>query len=386
MDQYRLDLETKLQQSPIDDSTILSHVDKVVARHEKHLEKSRRPVRFRLGYLTVFVIGLIAIGMTVSPLSDLFHGKTATKAEMPLVEGEGIRIMPEEFLLYKANIEEVNKQPNATPINISDEQIIDNMITDELTVQYAKKLGIVATKEEIDKEIAFQRDALQQSPKDNPIRDIMANRIKRSGLSEDEFWESEMTRRYYEKAILGGKLASKLAKDRIVKIGDGSGCVNFTKELLAKNKDKLTINWSVLQDADTRKDELNNNAKKKASFIERMAHPYENVQFLSGEATIKNDSLSQKFQFSMTRDESNERKFSFVSPGVTGTPSSVYKTTTQTIVAPFSTHAWLAVDVSLWSFAKDESLLGRHVYVVEGKLPAEQTKKNECFQIQAMGG
>jgi hypothetical protein len=251
MDQYRLDMENELKKSPINDAAILSHAEKVIARHTSYVKRTQKSKRLRLGYAVVLFVGLIAIAITSNPLSEtIFHQSTSTDSEIPLVEGDGIRIMPEEFELYKANIKEVNNQPNATPMTVSDEQIIDNLIIDKLLVQYAKKFDIVVSPSEIDKEIAFQRDSLEKAPNDNPIRELMANRIKRSGLSEDAFWDSELVRTNYENSILVGKMFTKLIADGTIKrVGDGSEFAKFREELLAKNKQNLKINWSTVKNS-----------------------------------------------------------------------------------------------------------------------------------------
>jgi hypothetical protein len=248
MDQYRFDLETELKQSPINDAAILSSVGKVISRHKKHLEKSQRRNRFRAGYVTLLFIGLIAIVITVTPLWEtIFHAKTAATSELPLVEGDGIRIMPEEFLLYKSGVDLSNQQPGVSKMNVTDAQIVDNLITEPLTVQYAKKLGLTVSSEEIDKEIAFQRNSLIQAPKDNPIKELMVKRIKLNGLTEDEFWGSELVRTKYENTILVGKMFTKLVADgTFKKQSDGSEFTKFKEELLHANKDKLSINWSTI--------------------------------------------------------------------------------------------------------------------------------------------
>jgi len=247
MSEYRLDMENELKQSPIEGSDFSSRIEKVIARHKRHLDISRRTKWFRMGYAALLIAALLAIAIITLPLSNpSLNEKTATNSVLPLVEGNGIQIMPEDFLLYRDNMEEASKQPNLTSIPISDEQIIDNLIMDALTVQYAIKLGIVALPAEIDKEIAFQRDSLEQASEDNPVKELMENRIKRSGLTEDAFWNSDLVRKAYENTILSGKLFTKLREDGTIISGDGAEIGVFKKNLLAANIHKLTIHWSTV--------------------------------------------------------------------------------------------------------------------------------------------
>ncbi|TJY40856.1 hypothetical protein E5161_16185 [Cohnella pontilimi] len=369
MAQYRLDLENELKQSPIDDSAIFSSIEKVTARHNKHLEKSKRRALLTISFTALLLIGVIAL-LALGPLSEtFFHTKTANTAETPLVEGDGIRIMPEEFFLYKSGVALGNQQPGLSKINVTDEQIVENLIMGQLTVRYAKKLGLTVSPKELDKEISFQRDSLKQASNDNPVKQVMAKRIEQSGLTEDEFWRSELIRRKYEESILKGKLYTKLIQDGTIKSGDGSEFGEFQKKLLAEKKEKLTINWSTVSGS-------------KAQWIERIAHPYENVKTLTGTAVIQNQSLSQKVEFQRTKS-SNGTQFSFTSPGATSPPTPFEEKATRTFIAPMTTLSWLASDINLWSIEKPETYLGRNAHVLEGKLPLAKAQQwqAETFKL-----
>ncbi|BFH65377.1 hypothetical protein [Paenibacillus azoreducens] len=168
---------------------------------------------------------------------------------VPLVQGEDFQISKQEFIFYKSNLELINKLQNHQ-ISISDDALIDNMVKKKLTVSYAKNLGLKVTPEEVDAVIERERSSLSDSSikgrNNETVRELMKQRIRITGLSEDEFWNSDQTKKEYEKALLIGKLFDKLAAEG--KIGkEGADFESFQKNLLESSVGKLTINKNVLK-------------------------------------------------------------------------------------------------------------------------------------------
>lgn len=215
-------------------------------------------------YVVTVIAGVAALLLTTSvlysqssiPKDDIKKGFDEIQASLgqqhlqsePLVEGAGIKIPAERFIFFKKNAELVNSlQSNSFQTAVTnDEDIINELIATDLSLQYAKNLGLNATTEEIDNAIEYERAALDDpDPANNFVKEIMENRIRITGLSEDEFWESEETRYNYEKAIIIGKLATKLIDDG--EIQDISEFSDFQKDLLNATKSKLKINTEVIE-------------------------------------------------------------------------------------------------------------------------------------------
>ncbi|MCP3776700.1 SurA N-terminal domain-containing protein [Paenibacillus sp. MZ04-78.2] len=133
--------------------------------------------------------------------------------------------------------------------SISDDALIDEMVKKELTVSHAKKLGIQVSAQEVDA-VTQQERSLLNNPsitgEDNEtVREIMKHRIRITGLSDEEFWKSNETRKEYEKALLMGKLFDKLvAEGKIEK--DGASFGVFQNSLLVSSKGKVTVNKNAL--------------------------------------------------------------------------------------------------------------------------------------------
>ncbi|MFD0713867.1 SurA N-terminal domain-containing protein [Paenibacillus sp. GCM10027626] len=185
---------------------------------------------------------LLAVIVSLSGCS--FAGKNdRSESENPYVaEGPNFKIDRQRFDLYKANME-LAAEWNNVEQSLSDEQLLDVLIKNELAVQEAKKLEIVVTADEVKEYIAYQRSTLELpagvDEQEQRIRKLMDDRIAQSGLTEDEFWTSEDTRRGYEDAIYLSKLISYLVDNE--KIGGREQFDTYQNELLQVAKAKSLI-------------------------------------------------------------------------------------------------------------------------------------------------
>lgn len=135
------------------------------------------------------------------------------------IRNEGISIGQEQFLFYKQNLELVHTLSGiGSPPD--EKQMIENLLLDELTAREALKLGITVTEEELDQLVEFQKEAYHQAePADEKGKlalTLMKNRIRITGLTEEQFWNSDTVRKGYEKALLGSKLLSQLQSQEMV--------------------------------------------------------------------------------------------------------------------------------------------------------------------------
>lgn len=202
----------------------------------------RRTVPFAAGVVALLVVlgvlasndnylrQLIPVGNHVPQASDL--------SQVPLVEGHSVRILVEDFLWYKTGLHPATK--------LSDGQIINELIAQQLTAQYAQTLGLVAPPREIELAISNETDLLktEDDPANASARKQLADHIKKMGMSENEYLESDLIKRIWEQRLLLSRLASTLLEDGTIDNGDDFD--KLQKQLLLANKDKYTINWSVL--------------------------------------------------------------------------------------------------------------------------------------------
>lgn len=168
-----------------------------------------------------------------------------------LVEGKDISISVEKFLLYKSNIEEINQLTNQ-PVP-SDDDLLKELIKEQLVNHYAKELGIVATQDEIMKAINEQREMYEnpesymgENAENNKlVKSLMENRIRASGLTNEEYWESDMVKSRYEEAILKSKLYEQLSKENVVNSLDDFERIQ--NQLFTEHEPNLKINKQLIK-------------------------------------------------------------------------------------------------------------------------------------------
>ncbi len=186
---------------------------------------------------------------------EQYKDKRSLAADVPLVQGDDFQISKQDFIFYKSNMEMINKLQNngsksLNSASFSDDTLIGEMVKKELTVSYAKKLGLEVTPQEVDAVIQQERSYLNDfsitGENNELVREIMKYRIGMTGLSDDEFWNSESTREQYEKALLMGKLYDKLVAEGKFEKGDGAAFGNFQKTLLEEAKGSVIVNKEVL--------------------------------------------------------------------------------------------------------------------------------------------
>ncbi|MCQ6562074.1 hypothetical protein [Paenibacillus mendelii] len=129
-----------------------------------------------------------------------------------VAEIDGITIDKERFLFYKANIE-LTYALNGNKQVPDDNELLNNLIQEDRIVQKAIQRGITVSDQELQEAIDDQRELYENyEPLDKDqelIHELMSNRIRITGLSDNEFWASELVKDGYRKAILKSKLTSE---------------------------------------------------------------------------------------------------------------------------------------------------------------------------------
>lgn len=177
------------------------------------------------------------------------QNNSMSKSNFVVSEGD-IEISKSEFDFYKVNIKLIN-QLNATLDSSSykiaslptDQELIDEMLKKRISVQHAKETGITVTEGEVKEVINREENMLNSEEVDAQnqaiIREIMDQRIKLTGLSEEEFWDSDLVFKEYENTLYIDKLYNKLIGEKV--INDIQGFEEFQNNLLKEYKNTHTI-------------------------------------------------------------------------------------------------------------------------------------------------
>ncbi|MGG4340163.1 hypothetical protein [Paenibacillus lautus] len=137
-----------------------------------------------------------------------------------VIEDEDVKISLSDYVFAKKNREliYVLNQVKEMP---SDAALLQDMVTTQLMVNYAKQSGVVVTPEEVREAIDFQKAALHKAdPNDEShrlIRYIMENRIRISGKTEEEFWSSDEVYQGYQTSLYNSKLIQSILSDESMK-------------------------------------------------------------------------------------------------------------------------------------------------------------------------
>jgi hypothetical protein len=202
--------------------------------------------------LTCFVSASAVIASSANEnISNLFDQiKTKITDEenvqnsVAIATGDSFKIEAGEFKLYKANLQFIAKMNNVD-FNFTNEEILKMMAKDRLIVQYAKDNGISVTNQEVDSYIKQTRNGLQSDEAPAEFKEIMKNRIRISGLTEEQFYNSPEIRQSYERLLYGNKVAKMLSSQGRL-TNPLQDYEKFKEELWNKSKDKIKINRNAL--------------------------------------------------------------------------------------------------------------------------------------------
>jgi hypothetical protein len=145
----------------------------------------------------------------------------------------GSKILVKDFVFYKANLEFIWKM-NGVKENKSNMDLLTDMLKEKLLVQYALENGYSVTNAEVDSYIQDIRNHLNQPDISKDMKETMQNRIKLSGLSEEEFWKSSEIVNIYKDYLLKVKVVQKLSMN-------GDDYKKIIDNLWIQKKDSIKI-------------------------------------------------------------------------------------------------------------------------------------------------
>jgi|GEM_PF-1417267 len=137
-----------------------------------------------------------------------------------MIKTDEVRISLAEYV-FTLKSKELIHALNPLTEKPSDEEVLRHMITEALTVHHAKEIGITVTPEEVRDVIDMQMRAMKDTDPKTSAEQltlyIMEQRIRITGLSEEDFWNSEELYSAYEAAIYINKLRGHILADEDLK-------------------------------------------------------------------------------------------------------------------------------------------------------------------------
>lgn len=174
-------------------------------------------------------------------ISDFFKSKEEKLAQIDeaelVVESDAFTISLKQFVDYKENtllIHELNNYP----YTLTDEDLINRMIENELLYLEAKKAGITVEKEEVESYIAQVKLALEET--NDPIQnEIDAQLAKALNIDVTEYYTHPVTFAKYERAVLEQKFVQSLYVNG--ELNEQYDVENYKKDLRLANENDIKI-------------------------------------------------------------------------------------------------------------------------------------------------
>lgn len=170
---------------------------------------------------------------------------------------KGIAVEQEEFRVSKENRRLVQSM-GGTSIQLTDKQVIESLLTTKLISQEARRRGITIPEEDIDKEINFQKETIEQVDQLDEdgqwMKEQLLNKtIELRGMTEEEYWYDEKTRQHYHEAALGGELMLQMTESG--EVAGMQGFFDYKQDLYDQAQDDIVYNHNLIDETNAILDE-----------------------------------------------------------------------------------------------------------------------------------
>ncbi|WP_020617319.1 SurA N-terminal domain-containing protein [Paenibacillus daejeonensis] len=202
----------------------------------------------RIWLLSILVVCVVAGAFVATHFMGNQMSPTA------VAQVKGVAVEQEEFRESKENRRMLVSVGVASPedpfIQLSDEKIIENLITPKLVAEKAIRKGITIPEEDVDEQIAHQRKMLEEiDPSDEQQAmaiEVMAQTLERKGMTEEEYWQAETTREGYRSWLYLSALMDEMRE--IEDPEEWRDSVEYRQELYNQIQDDIVYNYDLIQE------------------------------------------------------------------------------------------------------------------------------------------
>ena len=167
---------------------------------------------------------------------------------------KGIAVEQEEFRDSKEGRAVLLSVGVASPedpfLQLSDEQIIENLITPKLVAEEARRRGITIPEEDIDEQITIQRKFLEEfDPSDEQQAmaiEVMDRTLERKGMTEEEYWQAETTREGYRRMLYLSALMDEMRENKDP--AEWQDSVEYRQDLYNQIQDDIVYNYDLIEE------------------------------------------------------------------------------------------------------------------------------------------
>ena len=180
-------------------------------------------------------------------ISDFFDSKdqkvSAIDDSIVVVDSDMFTITLKELVDYKENVL-LTHELNNIPFVLTDMELLDRLIENELVLYEAKSYGIVATAQEVNEQAQQTKQAMAES-NDPIMTQINEELAKRLGVTADEYFTHPNTLTQYELLLTSNKFFMELYSEEI--LNDQYTPEQYKADLHEKYSDKIKVYKDVLK-------------------------------------------------------------------------------------------------------------------------------------------
>ena len=214
----------------------------------------QRPIKKKkvwlLSSVAVLFLAIFSSSLVFSDyisISDFFKSKEEKLAQIDeaelVVQSDAFTISLKQFVDYKENILLIHELNNF-PYTLTDEDLINRMIENELLYVEAKKAQISVEKEEVESYISQVKLALAEA--NDPIQnEIEAQLAKALNIEVTEYYTHPVTFAKYERVLLEEKFVQKLYVNG--ELNEQYNIEQYKKDLRLVNENDIKIYTNKLK-------------------------------------------------------------------------------------------------------------------------------------------
>lgn len=161
-----------------------------------------------------------------------------------LVQGEYFTITQEEFVDQKENLKMIYAL-NDISLDVSNEEVIDQIIENKLLLKVSDEQGIEVTKDDVQEYALQTRKAFEEENISKELKQIHLELAKQLNVSPEEYFTHPDVLKQYEDVVKINKLVDHMVLEGT--LNEKHSLSDFVQDLRIENKDTLKINEQALE-------------------------------------------------------------------------------------------------------------------------------------------
>ncbi|MCM3745655.1 hypothetical protein M3193_16125 [Sporosarcina luteola] len=238
------EIKKSIEQIPLPDNL---HEVSYNRLHKVALKRTKRWMLPTAAVLFLILCSTPIVFSNYVSISDFFESKDKKTAAIDdskiVVESDMFTITLKQFVDFKENKRFIHELNNI-PFTLTDREMLDLLIEDELLLLEAKTHGIVVTEQEVFEYAEQTKQTIAES-NDVIMTQINEELAKRLGVTAEEYFTHPSTLKQYESMLTSNNYISELYSDGV--LNDQYTPDQYKADLHEKYAKQLKINQDTLK-------------------------------------------------------------------------------------------------------------------------------------------